>query len=502
MNQRAQGIEVEVYPKDDTRLRSGVNYISPNPPSVPGIQIHVHQHVQISIESSSQPELSLTNTRRSLTHDDKPTSDGEYYSSTESNATEFPGISKDMDVPTGYATSQQTTGFHDMLRQLDRDIDALSISDTQSIRSTSTYGIGTVGGRALMALGETALSGWLQGNIKRRLRTALLSLGSADDIPTSTYESLLDYQRRGLYSESVRGSAWTLILRGMEAGKTSGLVEALTQWPFLEINEVLYGRAEFLTELRLLAEGLSQYHRSLLLESLMHFDPVDVSSEFGVIPHILPCFAEQDPKKRTLQAVSYIIKKVFWKFIASGHLMVSIPDLLHFITPRQMQDLSENMPVHVLQEYVSQLEAEPETVDQDQTLHHEVQLVNKLRGDVKSYQTAMSTSPIDMNLVNLAKTRIIIRLRSYSARWLLERVQKEWSSTLITILFIICQTDRDATDVGIVALECIVFQLHAGFWVSITESLRELHHTEMAIVLGDLVYMIWSTWYVSPPYYL
>ena len=75
-----------------------------------------------------------------------------------------------------------------------------------------------------------------------------------------------------------------------------------------------------------------------------------------------------------------------------------------------------------------------------------------------------------------------------------------WVNDTITDYFY--RTDRDATDVGIVALECIVFQLHAGFWVSITESLRELHHTEMAIVLGDLVYMIWSTWYVSPPYYL
>ena len=104
-----------------------------------------------------------------------------------------------------------------------------------------------------------------------------------------------------------------------------------------------------------------------------------------------------------------------------------------------MQDLSEDMPVHVLQEYASQLDAEAETADQEQTLHPEVQLVNRLRGDIESYQTAMSTSPIDMNLVNLAKASVIIRLRYYSARWLLDRVQKEWSSKLITILFIICQ---------------------------------------------------------------
>ena len=44
----------------------------------------------------------------------------------------------------------------------------------------------------------------------------------------------------------------------------------------LLLDEVFYGRAEFFTELRPLAEDLSQYHRSLLLESLMHFDPVDV----------------------------------------------------------------------------------------------------------------------------------------------------------------------------------------------------------------------------------
>jgi len=135
-----------------------------------------------------------------------------------------------------------------LLRQIEADEASISLSRSGSSRSLSTLrGLGTASGKAIMIVGETVIRGAETIIIRSKLRkiNALLREKNDDFVPYEVYEDLLELQRVGLYSRSIRFAAWDLLLLLMERKRTQRIVELISEWPPVETQLLLRQLAVF-----------------------------------------------------------------------------------------------------------------------------------------------------------------------------------------------------------------------------------------------------------------
>ncbi|KAH8078402.1 hypothetical protein BXZ70DRAFT_1012747 [Cristinia sonorae] len=123
-----------------------------------------------------------------------------------------------------------------LLTAIKDDAEGLSISDTA--KSGTTVGLGTLSGRALAAFGGIALRGVENVNIRLRLRSIASQMKQHEDgnIPMPVVADLLELQRVGLYSDAVRNKAWVLIVELLYAGQWSKISDVVFQWPVVELQ--------------------------------------------------------------------------------------------------------------------------------------------------------------------------------------------------------------------------------------------------------------------------
>ncbi|CAL1706474.1 unnamed protein product [Somion occarium] len=99
------------------------------------------------------------------------------------------------------------------LTAIAEEADLISLTEvTPSVRSGTTIGLGTLSGRVIMAVGEYAVKGIENVNIRRKLGIASLQLRRTGAVPEQVIDDLLELQRMGLYSTSVRERACDLLM--------------------------------------------------------------------------------------------------------------------------------------------------------------------------------------------------------------------------------------------------------------------------------------------------
>lgn len=149
-----------------------------------------------------------------------------------------------------------------LLADIQNDTDSLCISST-SVSASTVYGLNTVSGRAIMAVGYLAIQAVERVNMKlalRRISSELPHNGAnlRGDIRPRLLEDLLELQRccqsflvtprlctdcyehprPGLYPSSIRHEAWKLIARYLVQRRSHELVEAIfrAKWPRIELQ--------------------------------------------------------------------------------------------------------------------------------------------------------------------------------------------------------------------------------------------------------------------------
>ncbi|CAL1713849.1 unnamed protein product [Somion occarium] len=133
-----------------------------------------------------------------------------------------------------------------LLKQIKEDeVSIISSRSTDWTGSSTTLReFGPASGKALMAVGSLAIRGVESIRLQFRLQSKLRNIGELvrredDYIPAEYYEDLLELQRFGLYSKSIRFHAWDLLLLLMERRRTERLVDIIMKWPSIEIQLML-----------------------------------------------------------------------------------------------------------------------------------------------------------------------------------------------------------------------------------------------------------------------
>ncbi|TCD63057.1 hypothetical protein EIP91_006044 [Steccherinum ochraceum] len=126
-----------------------------------------------------------------------------------------------------------------LLRDIESDVASITLSRSSQSEST-LRGLGTVSGKAIMAVGKFALQSIERVTIQNRLRKISEQLQTEEGYLTpDMYEDVLELQRIGLYSKRIRLQAWDLILTLMERRRTERMVDVILKWPSVEVQLLL-----------------------------------------------------------------------------------------------------------------------------------------------------------------------------------------------------------------------------------------------------------------------
>ncbi|THH21120.1 hypothetical protein EUX98_g8451 [Antrodiella citrinella] len=91
-----------------------------------------------------------------------------------------------------------------------------------------------------MAVGNMVIHGIESITIRSRLREIGEQLDREEAfLPQKLFEDVLELQRIGMYSKSIRFQAWDLLLKLMERRRTERIVDIILQWPSVEIQLLL-----------------------------------------------------------------------------------------------------------------------------------------------------------------------------------------------------------------------------------------------------------------------
>lgn len=115
--------------------------------------------------------------------------------------------------------------------QIKREADAMSMTNTirSSVKSTIA-GIGSTSGRAIMAVGKATIRAGERVAVEVKLRRAARAIWNTSvRVPVHVIEDILEYQRVGLYSDTVRNQAWRLIFGFMARVDFDWSIPVITQ---------------------------------------------------------------------------------------------------------------------------------------------------------------------------------------------------------------------------------------------------------------------------------
>ncbi|KAJ3482084.1 hypothetical protein NLI96_g7223 [Meripilus lineatus] len=201
-----------------------------------------------------------------------------------------------------------------LLADIQNDTDSLCISST-SVSASTVYGLNTVSGRAIMAVGYLAIQAVERVNMKlalRRISSELPHNGAnlRGDIRPRLLEDLLELQRPGLYPSSIRHEAWKLIARYLVQRRSHELVEAIfrAKWPRIELQ--IFVRQMAILELQ----------EWRLLPHPFQDSPISRSTQYANAP---------DP---LLEGVYTIILGILDRDPASLHGVFTFEEFVHFIS--------------------------------------------------------------------------------------------------------------------------------------------------------------------------
>ncbi|KAF9466981.1 hypothetical protein BDZ94DRAFT_95506 [Collybia nuda] len=128
--------------------------------------------------------------------------------------------------------SLESTSITDSLAELS--------SDGTTTTSATVPGLGVISGRAILALGNFTLRGAEYVIIRRRLNTIASNFPHRNTCHIQgidqMYRDILELSRRGLYHDTIRTRALTIILVQVGSRQTQQLIKCLLHWPPIEIK--------------------------------------------------------------------------------------------------------------------------------------------------------------------------------------------------------------------------------------------------------------------------
>ncbi|CAL1707053.1 unnamed protein product [Somion occarium] len=131
------------------------------------------------------------------------------------------------------------------LTTIAEEAELISLTGTPSVRSGTTVGLGTLSSRAIMAVGEYAVKGIENVNIRRKLGIASFQLRQQGAVPKQVIDDLLELQRMGLYSAPLRERACDLLMATLIKQGLEETIQLLKQWSAIEIQYFLRQFAAF-----------------------------------------------------------------------------------------------------------------------------------------------------------------------------------------------------------------------------------------------------------------
>ncbi|KAH8106240.1 hypothetical protein BXZ70DRAFT_1061619 [Cristinia sonorae] len=127
-----------------------------------------------------------------------------------------------------------------LLRDIEADAASLSTSRTFTGTNSTIQGLGTISGKAIMAVGSIVIRGIERVAIQRRLSSIRDHLRRREGfIPREIIHDLLELQRVGLYPRSIRYQAWDCLLTLMKRQRTEHIIDAMLKWPPVEIQLIM-----------------------------------------------------------------------------------------------------------------------------------------------------------------------------------------------------------------------------------------------------------------------
>ncbi|KAH8093070.1 hypothetical protein BXZ70DRAFT_437322 [Cristinia sonorae] len=150
-----------------------------------------------------------------------------------------------------------STGSIERSTEIGADADQLSVSRSAS-NSQSVVGLGTISGRAILAVGELALRGIETVNITVTLQRITSRLRGHGSVLREDVLDLLELQRIGLYPKFVRRKAWALLYTLLGREDTEHIIPILLSWAAVEVQLFLRQLVSYqLTAWSSMPKGLS-----------------------------------------------------------------------------------------------------------------------------------------------------------------------------------------------------------------------------------------------------